>query len=58
MENPNLSEEQIDAQIEMSKKFASPAIFAAAGLVWLLFLGFIFSLVSSLILKKSEEDQY
>ncbi|MCF6347958.1 MAG: DUF4199 domain-containing protein [Flavobacteriaceae bacterium] len=58
LENPNLSEEQIEAQIEMSRKFSSPAIFAAFGLIWLLFLGFVFSMISSLIMKKSEENQY
>ena len=57
LENPSLSEEQIEAQLEISKKFSSPGIFAAVGLIWLMFLGFVFSMVSGLILQK-KEDQF
>ena len=57
LENQNLTEEQIDAQLEISKKIASPVILAGAGLVWLTFLGFVFSFISALILQK-KEDQY
>ncbi len=58
LEDSSLSEEQIEAQMDISRKFSSPGIFAAVGLVWLTFLGFVFSMISSLILKKNEEDQY
>lgn len=55
LENPNLSEEQIEQGLEMQRKFSSPAIIAAVGLVWSLFLGFIVSLIGSLVMQKKEQ---
>lgn len=49
--NPEMTDEQIEQAIEMSKKFSSPGIIFAFGLAWNLFLGFITSLISSLIMK-------
>ncbi len=54
LDNPNLSEEQIDAQMEMVEKFSGPGTIAIFGLLWTLFLGFIFSLIGSAILQKKE----
>ncbi len=56
MDNPNLSEEQIEAQMEMAEKFSGPGIIAAFGLLWTLFLGFIISLIGSAILQKKENE--
>jgi hypothetical protein len=50
-----LTTEQIDAQMAIVEKSASPGIQAAIALVGSLFLGFIFSLISSLIMKRSED---
>lgn len=59
MENaPNLTDEQIEMQVEMMQKFSTPIIISAFSLIASLFFGFIISLISGLILKKSEEDQY
>ncbi|MET2984416.1 DUF4199 domain-containing protein [Aureibaculum conchae] len=55
LENPNLSEDQIDQGLEMQRKFSSPAIIAAVGLVWSLFIGFVVSLIASLVMKRTEE---
>ncbi len=56
LDNPNLSEEQIDAQMEMAKKFSGPGMIAAFGLLWTLFLGFVISLIGSAILQKKENE--
>lgn len=56
--NPNISDEQLEAMANMSKKFSSPAIIMAIGLVWSLFLGFIISLIAGLIMKKAPEQTY
>jgi len=56
LDNPNLSEEQIDAQMAMAEKFSGPGMIAAFGLLWTLFLGFIISLIGSAILQKKENE--
>lgn len=56
MENPNLSEEQIDNAIEIQKKFSSPWMTAAVGLLWSLFIGFIAALIGSLVMQKKPEN--
>ena len=48
---PNLTDEQIEQQLEMQKKFATPAIMSAFALVFSLFFGFVFSLISGFIQK-------
>ncbi len=54
--SPNMSQEQIDTAIEMSKKFSGPGIVIAFQLIAALFFGFIISLVSGLILKKDNPN--
>jgi len=56
MENPNMTEEVIDQSIEMQKKFSSPGMIAAFGLLWNLFLGFVISLIASAIMQKKENE--
>lgn len=51
-----LTAEQIDAQLEMGKSFATPVMQIAFGLLGSLFFGFILSLVPALILKKSQPE--
>ncbi|WP_445382480.1 DUF4199 domain-containing protein [Robiginitalea sp. IMCC43444] len=53
-ENPNMTQEQIDAASEMMQKFSGPGIVVAFSLIGSLFFGFIFSLIGGLILKRSE----
>jgi len=53
--NPNLTDEQIEQALSISKKMMSPGIMSAIGIVWSLFVGLIISLVSGLILKKTED---
>ncbi|RRQ48203.1 DUF4199 domain-containing protein [Maribacter algicola] len=54
-ETTSMTPEQIDAQMEMGKKFSTPTMQIVFGLVFSLFFGFIISLISGLILKKQEE---
>ncbi len=56
--NPNLTDEQLEAMETMTKKFSSPMIIMAVGLVWSLFIGFIISLIAGLIMKKAPEQDY
>ncbi len=53
-ETTKMTTEQIDAQIEMGKKFSTPGMQFAFGLLFSLVLGLIFSLISGLILKRTE----
>ena len=57
MDNPNMSEEQIEAAIEMQKKFTGPTFLIPIMLIFSLFIGFVVSLIASLIMKRTEEDQ-
>ena len=56
LDNPNLSEEMIDQQMEIVKKMSSPAINAGIALIASVFFGFIISMVASLVMKKSDEE--
>lgn len=55
METTSMTPEQIDAQMKMGKKFSTPTMQVVFGLVFSLFIGFVISLISGLILKKQEE---
>ncbi|MEB8329453.1 DUF4199 domain-containing protein [Flavobacteriaceae bacterium KMM 6897] len=57
METTKLTSDQIDAQLEMGKKFSTPSMQIVFGLVYSLVAGFIFSLIPALILKKQETNQ-
>jgi len=50
--NPDLSVEQIDAGLKMSKPFMNAGFFAAIQIILALFFGFIISLISGLVLKR------
>jgi len=58
LDNPAMSEDQIEQAIEMQKKFSGPAFLIPVMLIFSLFIGFVISLIASLIMKKTEEDQY
>ncbi len=54
MQDRGMDPTQIDAAMEMGKKFQGPFIQVALGLIGSLFFGFVFSLITGLILKKSD----
>lgn len=51
-----MTPEQIDSQMEMSKKFSGPLIQAAFGFIASIFFGFILTLIPALVMKKSENE--
>ncbi len=53
-ESTSLTSDQIDAQMEAAKKFTTPGMQVAFGLLFSIVLGLIFSLISGLILKRTE----
>ena len=53
-----MSEEQIEASVEMAKKFQNPAITSAVSIVVQAFFGFIISAIGGAIMKKTEENEY
>ncbi len=50
--NPDMSQAQIDMSMEMGKKFSSPWITSAIGIISSMFFGLIISLIAGLIMKK------
>lgn len=54
METSSLTPDQIDAQMEMGKKFTTPTMQILFGLLYSVVSGFIFSLIPALVLKKQE----
>ncbi len=55
-QNPNMSEQQIEMMQSMTSKTSSPGFIFGVSLLASLFLGFIISLISGLILKKTEDS--
>jgi len=56
MENPNMTEEIIEQSLAMQKKFQSPTFLIPIMLIVSLFIGFVISLIASLIMKKTDEE--
>lgn len=54
-ETTKMTPDQIDAQMEMGKKYSTPGFQVAFGLLFSIVLGLIFSLITGLILKKQED---
>ncbi len=52
MYESGLSDDQIDMAMNMAERFASPAILSLSGFAGSVFIGFIFSLITSIFLKK------
>lgn len=52
-DSPEITQEQLDQIIGMQKKFSTPGMMVAFGLIGSLFLGFIISFISGLILKRN-----
>lgn len=57
METTKMTPEQIDAQIEMGKKFTTPSMQIMFGLIYSVVASFLLSLIPALILKKQETIQ-
>ena len=55
---PNMTDEQVEAAMGMAKKFSGFWVIAIAGLLWSVFIGFVISLISGLIMKKTPEQDY
>ena len=53
-----MSEEQIEAANEMSKKFTSPLMGVAFSIIGSAIFGFIISAITSAVMKKTEENDY
>ena len=53
-----MTSEQIDASLEMAKKFQGPGIISGMILLMSAIIGFIVSAIAAAIMKKTEEDQY
>ena len=55
---PNMTDEQVEAAMGMAKKFSGFWVIAIAGLLWSVFIGFVISLITGLIMKKTPEQDY
>ncbi|MBE0424408.1 MAG: DUF4199 domain-containing protein [Lutibacter sp.] len=53
---PNLTDEQLEASMEMSKKLSGTFISTAVTIIGSLIFGFIIALIGGLIMKKSDEE--
>jgi len=54
METTKMTPDQIEAQMEMGKKFQTPTMQILFGLLYVVVSGFIFSLIPALVMKKTE----
>lgn len=55
---PDMSDEQLESALSMTKKFTSPGMMAAFGIAASLIFGLIISLIISLFMRKSQENPY
>ncbi|WP_271784009.1 DUF4199 domain-containing protein [Aquimarina algiphila] len=55
MENPNMTEEQIEMSIKFAKKLGGPIIGSAFFILLSVFFGFIYSLIGGLIMRKKQD---
>ncbi len=53
-QNPNMTEEQMEMGLSISKKMMSPLIMSAFAIIASLFFGFIISLITGLIIKRDK----
>ena len=57
VQNPNMSQEEMDMAMDISAKFMSPVVMSAIALLFTLFMGFIISLIAGLIMKRNPPHQ-
>ena len=55
-QNPNMTQEQIDMAMGISETMMSPLILSALSIIWVLFLGFIVSLIAGLVMKVNRPE--
>ena len=55
MTNPSITDEQIEATINLLKKVTTPSILAVGTFFSISFIGFVISLITSAVLKKNKE---
>ena len=55
-ENPEMTQEQLNAALDMMEKFQGFGVIAGFILIFSLFFGFLTSLVAGLILKKARPE--
>ena len=53
----NMTEEQIDIGMKYTKMLLTPIIMSVAVIIWNTIVGFIFSLITSLVIKKENPNQ-
>ncbi len=56
--NPDMSDTQIDQAMAMTEKFMNPEMLLGMGIISAVFVGFLISLVMSLIMKNEDPDTY
>ena len=56
--NPNLTTEQLESAVEMTRKFSSPIFSVPITLLLFSFLGLIYSLIIGLVVKKDNLQSY
>ncbi len=54
-ESPDMTEEQVEQVFAITEKLQSPAISFAIGIIGSLFMGFIISLITGLVMQKKQE---
>lgn len=57
-QNPDMTEEQMEMGLSITEKFMSPGIMSAMAIIFTLFLGFIISLISGLVMKQNRPEGY
>lgn len=55
-QNPDMTQEQMDMAMGISEKMMTPLVMSAMGIIMTLFLGFIVSLISGLIMKVNRPE--
>ena len=54
---PNMTDDQLENAIEMSKKFSGFGMISAIIMIMSLFFGFVISMIAGLIMKKTQEEE-
>lgn len=55
-QNPEMTEEQMEMGLNISRKMMTPGIMSALAIIFTLFIGFIVSLISGLIMKQNRPE--
>ncbi len=55
-QNPEMTEEQMEMGLSISRKMMTPGIMSAMAVIFTLFIGFIVSLISGLVMKQNRPE--